>query len=300
MPSIPSDLEIAQAAQISPISSIGEMLGIDDKYLIPYGVDKAKVHLDALEEISSRPKGKYIDVTAITPTPLGEGKTTTVVGLVQGLGKLGHSPIAAIRQPSLGPTFGIKGGAAGGGYSQIVPMEDFNLHLTGDNHAVAVAHNLAAAALDARWYHEAQSSDETLEGRGLERLAIDPYSIQWRRVLDVNDRALRGVMVGMGGKPDGKPREAGFDIAVASELMAILALVDGDNYSAALKDLRERVGRVVVAQNKQGEPVTLDDIDVAGAVTVLMKDTLHPNLMQTLEGQAAFVHAGPFANIAHG
>jgi methylenetetrahydrofolate dehydrogenase (NADP+)/methenyltetrahydrofolate cyclohydrolase/formyltetrahydrofolate synthetase/formate--tetrahydrofolate ligase len=300
MPTIPSDLDIAQSASIQPIAAIADKLGIDSRYLIPYGNDKAKVHLDVLKDVSSRPRGKYIDVTAITPTPLGEGKTTTTVGLVQGLGKLGHNAIAAIRQPSLGPTFGIKGGAAGGGYSQIVPMEDFNLHLTGDNHAVGIAHNLAAAAVDARWYHEAQSGDETLESRGLNRLAIDPYSIQWRRVADVNDRALRKVMVGLGGKPDGKPREAGFDITVASELMAILALADGDDYTSALADLRSRVGRIVVAFTKQGKPVTLDDVEVAGAVTVLMKDTLHPNLMQTLEGQAAFVHAGPFGNIAHG
>jgi methylenetetrahydrofolate dehydrogenase (NADP+)/methenyltetrahydrofolate cyclohydrolase/formyltetrahydrofolate synthetase len=300
MANVPADLEIAQAAQIEPITDVAARHGIDERFLIPYGRDKAKVHLDVLPEITGRPRGKYIDVTAITPTPLGEGKTTTVVGLVQGLGRLGHRSIAAIRQPSLGPTFGIKGGAAGGGYSQIVPMEDFNLHLTGDNHAVGVAHNLAAAALDARWYHEAQGSDEALARRSLERIGIDPYSIQWRRVVDVNDRALRGVMVGMGGKPDGKPREAGFDITVASELMAILALADGEDYASALGDLRRRVGRVVVAQTKAGDPVTLEDIEVAGAVTVLMRDTIHPNLMQTLEGQAAFVHAGPFANIAHG
>ena len=297
---VPSDLEIAQAADIQPITEIADMLGIDQRHLIPFGHDKAKVHLDVLKDISGRPRGKYIDVTAITPTPLGEGKTTTVVGLVQGLGKLGLDAIAAIRQPSMGPTFGIKGGAAGGGYSQIVPMEDFNLHLTGDNHAITAAHNLASAAVEARWYHEAQSSDERLEARGLKRLAIDPYSIQWKRVADVNDRSLRNIMVGMGGKPDGKPRESGFDITVASELMAILALVDGDDYASALKNLRDRVGNIVVGYSKQGEAVTLEDIEVAGAVTVLMKDALHPNLMQTTEGQAAFVHAGPFANIAHG
>lgn len=297
---VPSDLEIAQAAEVKPITEIADRIGIEHRHLIAFGHDKAKVHLDVLEDISHRPRGKYIDVTAITPTPLGEGKTTTVVGLVQGLGRLGHEAIAAIRQPSLGPTFGIKGGAAGGGYSQIVPMEDFNLHLTGDNHAVTSAHNLAAAAVEARWYHEAQSSDAVLERRGLERISIDPYSIQWKRVADVNDRALRHVIVGMGGKPDGKPREAGFDITVASELMAILALVDGENYRSALANLRRRIGNVVVGSTKRGEPVTLEDIDVAGAVTVLMKDTLHPNLMQTIEGQAAFVHAGPFANIAHG
>ncbi len=297
---VPSDLDIAQAAEVQPIVAIADKLGIDQRHLIPYGHDKAKVHLDVLKDISDRPRGKYIDVTAITPTPLGEGKTTTVVGLVQGLGKLGLEAIAAIRQPSMGPTFGIKGGAAGGGYSQILPMEDFNLHLTGDNHAITAAHNLAAAAVEARWYHEAQSSDERLESRGLKRIAIDPYSIQWKRVADVNDRALRNIMVGMGGKPDGKPREAGFDITVASELMAILALVDGDDYASTLRNLRQRVGNIVVGYTKQGAAVTLEDIKVAGAVAVLMKDTLHPNLMQTTEGQAAFVHAGPFANIAHG
>ncbi|MDX2343077.1 MAG: formate--tetrahydrofolate ligase [Acidimicrobiia bacterium] len=297
---VPSDLDIAQAAEVQPIAAIADKLGIDQRHLIPYGHDKAKVHLDVLKDISDRPRGKYIDVTAITPTPLGEGKTTTVVGLVQGLGKLGLEAIAAIRQPSMGPTFGIKGGAAGGGYSQILPMEDFNLHLTGDNHAITAAHNLAAAAVEARWYHEAQSSDERLESRGLKRIAIDPYSIQWKRVADVNDRALRNIMVGMGGKPDGKPREAGFDITVASELMAILALVDGDDYASTLRNLRQRVGNIVVGYTKQGAAVTLEDIKVAGAVAVLMKDTLHPNLMQTTEGQAAFVHAGPFANIAHG
>jgi len=297
---IPPDLDIAQAATVRPITEIADRLGIDHRHLIPFGHDKAKVHLDVLKDISPRPRGKYIDVTAITPTPLGEGKTTTVVGLVQGLGRLGHEAVATIRQPSLGPTFGIKGGAAGGGFSQIVPMEDFNLHLTGDNHAITAAHNLASAALEARWYHEAQSSDEQLANRGLERIALDPYSIQWKRVADVNDRSLRNIMVGMGGKPDGKPREAGFDITVASELMAILALVDGDDYASALRNLRRRIGNVVVGYTKRGEPVSLEDLEVAGAVTVLMKDTLHPNLMQTLEGQAAFVHAGPFANIAPG
>ncbi len=297
---VPSDLEIAQAAEIKPITDIADKLGIDHRHLIPYGHDKAKVHLDVLKEVSHRPLGKYVDVTAITPTPLGEGKTTTVVGLVQGLGRLGQNAIATIRQPSLGPTFGIKGGAAGGGYSQVLPMEDFNLHLTGDNHAISAAHNLAAAAIEARWYHEAQSSDETLESRGLKRIEIDPYSIQWKRVADVNDRSLRNIMVGMGGKPDGKPREAGFDITVASELMAILALADGEDYASALRDLRTRVGNIVVGYTKQGNAVTLEDIQVAGAVAVLMKDTLHPNLMQTIEGQAAFVHAGPFANIAPG
>jgi methylenetetrahydrofolate dehydrogenase (NADP+)/methenyltetrahydrofolate cyclohydrolase/formyltetrahydrofolate synthetase/formate--tetrahydrofolate ligase len=239
-------------------------------------------------------------VTAITPTPLGEGKTTTTIGLVQGLGALGHRPIACIRQPSMGPTFGIKGGAAGGGYSQVVPMDEFNLHLTGDMHAISVAHNLVAAAIDARWYHEGRLTDDALSSLGLRRLAIDPNRISWRRVVDVNDRALRNVVIGLGGAIDGRPRESGYDITVASELMAILALADGADYPSALRNLRERVGRVVMGLSKDGAPITLDDLGVAGAVTVLMKDTLHPNLMQTLEGQPALVHAGPFANIAHG
>ncbi len=296
---VPSDLDIAQAATVRPISEIAERLGIDSKYVIPYGHDKAKVHLDIIPSLKAK-RGKYIDVTAITPTPLGEGKTTTTVGLVQGLGKLGHEAICAIRQPSMGPTFGIKGGAAGGGYSQVIPMEDFNLHMTGDNHAITAAHNLAAAAIDARFYHESRSTDAQLAERGLKRLAIDPYKVQWNRVLDVNDRALRNVLVGLGGRLDGKPREARFDICVASELMAILALVDGQDYGTALKNLRQRVGKIVIGTSKAGKPITMDDIQVAGAITVLMKDALHPNLMQTLEGQAAFIHAGPFANIAHG
>ena len=297
---VPSDLAIAQAATIRPIWEIADEIGIERDELILYGNTKAKIHLDTLTRIQRQPRGKYVDVTAITPTPLGEGKTTTVVGLVQGLGRLGHRAIASIRQPSLGPTFGIKGGAAGGGYSQVVPMEDFNLHLTGDVHAITAAHNLVAAAIDARWYHESRLTDEQLIAAGLRRLAIDPDRIQWRRVLDVNDRALRNVIVGLGGSADGRPRETGYDITVASELMAILALTDGDGYSAALRNLRERVSRVVVGNSRAGTPITLEDLGVAGAVTVLMKDTLHPTMMQTLEGQPAFVHAGPFANIAHG
>jgi methylenetetrahydrofolate dehydrogenase (NADP+)/methenyltetrahydrofolate cyclohydrolase/formyltetrahydrofolate synthetase/formate--tetrahydrofolate ligase len=295
-----SDLEIARTAKLKPISQVAGDLGLEEEELIPYGPTKAKIHLDALRRISSNPLGKYIDVTAITPTPLGEGKTTTTIGLVQGLGGLGHSPIACIRQPSMGPTFGIKGGAAGGGYSQVVPMDEFNLHLTGDMHAISVAHNLVAAAIDARWYHEGRLTDEALTDLGLKRLAIDPNRISWRRVVDVNDRALRNVVIGLGGAIDGRPRESGYDITVASELMAILALADGADYPSALRNLRERVGRVVMGLSKDGAPITLDDLGVAGAVTVLMKDALHPNLMQTLEGQPALVHAGPFANIAHG
>jgi methylenetetrahydrofolate dehydrogenase (NADP+)/methenyltetrahydrofolate cyclohydrolase/formyltetrahydrofolate synthetase/formate--tetrahydrofolate ligase len=295
-----SDLEIARAAKLKPIITVARDLGLDDDEVIPFGETKAKIHLDALRRITARPVGKYIDVTAITPTPLGEGKTTIVVGLVQGLGRLGHRSIACIRQPSMGPTFGIKGGAAGGGHSQVVPMDEFNLHLTGDIHAISIAHNLVAAAVDARWYHEGRLSDEDLAGLGLRRLSIDPDRISWRRVVDVNDRALRNVVIGLGGAGDGRPRESGYDISVASELMAILALVDGDDHTSALRDLRERVGRAVVGLSKDGAAITLDDLGVAGAVTVLMRDALHPNLMQTLEGQPAFVHAGPFANIAHG
>ena len=297
---VPSDLDIAQAATVRPIVDIAAELGLDDEDLIQFGKYKAKVHLDALKKLSDRPMGKYIDVTAITPTPLGEGKTTTSVGLVQGLGQLGHKAIACIRQPSQGPTFGIKGGAAGGGYSQVIPMEDFNLHLTGDIHAITAAHNLVAAAIDARWFHESRLSDAQLSEMGLDRLDIDPYNITWNRVVDVNDRALRSIILGLGGKWDGRPRQGGFDITVASEIMAILALVNGDDYRSALRDLRERCGRIVIGQSTTGKPITAEELGVAGAVTVLMKDAIHPNLMQTLEGQAAFVHAGPFANIAHG
>jgi methylenetetrahydrofolate dehydrogenase (NADP+)/methenyltetrahydrofolate cyclohydrolase/formyltetrahydrofolate synthetase len=298
--SFPSDLEIAYAAELRPIMEVATEHGLEESEVIPYGDTKAKVHLDSLKRIGGNPKGKYVDVTAITPTPLGEGKTTTTIGLVQGLGALGHRSIACIRQPSMGPTFGIKGGAAGGGYSQVVPMDEFNLHLTGDIHAITVAHNLVAAAIDARWYHEGRLTTERLAELGLERLNIDADKISWRRVVDVNDRALRNIVLGLGGSADGRPRESGYDITVASELMAILALADGDNYASALRNLRDRCGRVVVGSSKDGKPITLEDLGVAGAVAVLMKDTLHPTIMQTLEGQLAFVHAGPFANIAHG
>ncbi len=292
--SVPSDLEIAQAATVRPIMEIAESLGLTEDDLDLFGKYKAKVHLDVVERFADRPQGKYVDVTAITPTPLGEGKTTTSVGLTQGMGKIGKSVMICIRQPSQGPTFGIKGGAAGGGYSQVIPMEDFNLHLTGDIHAISAAHNLVAAALDARIYHENRQSDESLAKMGLKRLDIDPYNISWNRVVDVNDRALRKIVLGLGGYLDGVPREGGYDISVASEIMAILALTTG------LKDMRARFGRMVVALDKNGKPVTAEDLGVAGAVTVLMKDAIMPNLMQTLEGQPAFVHAGPFANIAHG
>jgi formyltetrahydrofolate synthetase len=291
---VPSDLEIAQAAHVRPIIDIAHKLGLDEDDLDFYGKYKAKVHLDVLNKYQDRPLGKYIDVTAITPTPLGEGKTTTTVGLTQALGCLGHNAVTCIRQPSMGPTFGIKGGAAGGGYSQVIPMEDFNLHLTGDIHAITAAHNLVAAAIDARWFHEYRMTDEKLAEAGLERIDIDPYGLTWNRVVDMNDRALRHVIIGLGDKVDGLERQTGYDITVASELMAILAL------TTSLKDLRERVSRVIVGTNKKGVPITLEDLGVAGAVAVLLKDAIMPNLMQTLEGQPAFVHAGPFANIAHG
>ncbi len=301
---VPSDIEIAQAADIRPIIEIAAKIGLAEDDLDFFGKYKAKVHLDVIERLKDRPQGKYIDVTAITPTPLGEGKTTTTVGLVQAMGSvLGKNVMACIRQPSMGPTFNIKGGAAGGGYSQIIPMEDFNLHLTGDIHAISVAHNLVAAAIDTRMFHESRQSDDGLKKRGVTRIDIDPKTITWNRVVDVCDRVMRKIKVGFGNEEatlaDGSPspifpRDAGFDIAVASELMAILAL------AASLRDLRERVGRVVIGLDKKGNPVTLEQIGVAGAVTVLLKDALMPNLMQTLEGQPAFVHAGPFANIAHG
>ncbi len=291
---VPADIEIAQAAAIRPIREIAAPLGLTEDDLELYGKYKAKVHLDVREKFAARPNAKYIDVTAITPTPLGEGKTTTTVGLTQALGALGYNSIAAIRQPSMGPTFGIKGGAAGGGYSQIIPMEDFNLHLTGDIHAVGVAHNLCAAAIDARLHHEGRWSDSYFEKIGLTRLNIDPYSITWNRIVDMNDRVMRNIIIGLGGLEDGPLRQTGFDIAVASELMAILALTTG------LDDMRQRIGRIVIGTDTKKRPITAEDLGVAGAMTVLMKDAIMPNLLQTLEGQPAFVHAGPFANIAHG
>ncbi|MFB6291522.1 MAG: formate--tetrahydrofolate ligase [Candidatus Bipolaricaulia bacterium] len=289
-----SDIEIAQEADLRPIKEIAEKVGLSRDELELYGDYKAKVKLDAYEDRKDKPDGKYIDVTAIQPTPLGEGKTTTNIGLTQALGKIGKKVMTAIRQPSQGPTFGIKGGAAGGGYSQVIPMEDFNLHLTGDIHAIGAAHNLIAAALDARMMHERNYSDEAWKEKGKEKLDINPYSVTWNRVVDINDRALRNINVGLGGKWDGYPRESAFDITVASELMAILGLTEG------LQDLRERIGKIVLGYSWDGEPVTVEDLGAAGAATVLMKDTVKPNLLQTLEGQPAFVHAGPFANIAHG
>ena len=292
---MPSDLEIAQAAKLKPILELAQEIGLSPNDLEPYGWYKAKVHLDVLERFKDRPNAKYIDVTAITPTPLGEGKTTTTVGLSQALGsQLKKRVFTCIRQPSMGPTFGIKGGAAGGGYSQIVPMEDFNLHLTGDIHAVGAAHDLMAAAIDARMMHERELGDKSLAAAGLKRLNIDPFSILWNRVVDVSDVALRQIIIGLGGPQNGMPRQSGFDITVASEVMAILAL------ATSLQDLRQRLGRIVFGTDTKGNPLTAEDLGVAGAMTVLLKDALMPNLMQTLENTPAFVHAGPFANIAHG
>jgi formyltetrahydrofolate synthetase len=304
---VPSDIEIAQGAVLKPIEQILSELGIPPGGAELYGTRKAKVDWKLAapsgggagngEAAPSKGGGKYaryINVTAISPTPLGEGKTTTTVGLVQGLGALGRRAAAALRQPSMGPTFGIKGGAAGGGYSQVLPMEDFNLHLTGDIHAVAAAHNLCAAAVDARIYHESRWSAAYFEKLGLRRLNADPCAVSIGRVLDMNDRGLRNIITGLGAKGDGPLRQTRFDIAVASEVMAILAL------ARDLADLRARLGRMVVAADTGGRPLTAEDFGVAGAMTVLLKDALKPNLLQTLEGQAAFVHTGPFANIAHG
>jgi formate--tetrahydrofolate ligase len=279
VPASPSSLEIAQSAQLRPIAEVAAELGILPEELESYGPYKAKVKLDILERLANRPDGREIIVTAITPTPLGEGKTTTTVGLAQALNRIGVRAAATIRQPSLGPVFGIKGGGAGGGHSQVVPMEDINLHFTGDLHAVAAAHNLGAAFLDNQLF------------RG-NPLGIEAATIHWPRVLDVNDRTLRRVLIGLGETRD--VRETEFHITAASEIMAILAL------ASDLQDLRARIGRVIVAETFKGEPVTLDDLRVAGAMTVVMRDAIKPNLAQTLEGGPAFVHAGPFANIAHG
>ena len=276
-----SDLDIAQAATMKPILDIAEAAGIEEDELDLYGKWKAKVHLDILERLEDRPQGKYIDVTAITPTPLGEGKTVTTIGVSQALGLIGKNVMTCIRQPSLGPVFGIKGGAAGGGYSQVVPMEDFNLHLTGDVHAVSIANNLLAAMIDAHMKH----------GNGL---GLDPRSISWRRVIDLNDKwGVYNIVSGLG-RESRVPRETGFDISVASEVMAILAL------ATSLKDLRERLGRIIFGQTRDGKPLTAEQLGAAGAMCVLMKDALMPNLMQTLENTPVLVHAGPFANIAHG
>ena len=276
-----SDLEIAQEANLRPISDIAADLGLLEDEVELYGRYKAKVSLGVLGRLQDKPSGKIIDITAITPTPLGEGKTLTTVGLSQALNRIGRSTIATIRQPSLGPTFGIKGGAAGGGYSQVVPMEDFNLHLTGDTHAVSMAHNLLAAMIDNHLQHGNQ-------------LEIDPFTISWPRVLDISDRALRHVIIGLGGKEDGIPREASFDIAVASEVMAAVGL------ATSLLDLRARLGRIIVAMSKKREPITAEMLKAGGAMTVLLRDAVKPNLLQTLEHTPVFVHTGPFGNIAHG
>ncbi len=331
---VPSDIEIAQEAVLKPITLVAAELGLLPGEIEQYGETKAKIKLDVLQRLHHIPDGKYIDVTAITPTPLGEGKTTTTVGLSQALGAhLGKRVVTCIRQPSQGPTFGIKGGAAGGGYSQVVPMEEFNLHLTGDIHAITAANNLMAAAIDARMFHEADATDEQLfnrllpadksgkrhftkgmvvrleklkitaadpdeltpdERRKLCRLDIDPETITWRRVMDTSDRFLRGITIGMGPDEKGFTRSTGFDIAVASEIMAILAL------TTSLKDMRERFGKIVIGISRSGEAVTAEDLGVAGAMTVIMRDAIKPTLMQTVEGTPVFVHAGPFANIAHG
>ncbi len=331
---VPSDIEIAQSATLKPIMQVAEEMGILPQEIETYGNSKAKIKLDVLKRLEDRPNGKYIDVTAITPTPLGEGKTTTTVGLSQALGAhLGKRVITCIRQPSQGPTFGIKGGAAGGGYSQVIPMEDFNLHLTGDIHAITAANNLLAAAIDARMFHESTQSDEALfrrlcpedkhgnrrfsrnmlkrlsklgiskenpnslttdERSRFVRLDIDPDTVTWRRVIDTNDRFLRGITTGQGPEEKGFTRSTGFDITVASEIMAILAL------STDINDMRHRFGNIVIGTSRSGDPITAEDIGVAGALAVLMKDAIKPTIMQTLEGTPVFVHAGPFANIAHG
>lgn len=278
---IPSDLEIANQASLLPLSEVASNAGIPLEYLEFYGKGAAKIQLEAIPAMAERPFAKYVVVSAITPTPLGEGKTTTTVGLGQAFQHIGRSATIAIRQPSMGPTFGIKGGAAGGGYSQVVPMELFNMHLTGDMHAVTAAHNMCAAVLDAHLYH---GND----------LKLDIHNITWRRVVDINDRALRNVTIGLGGSLDGIPRESGFDITAASEVMAALAL------ATSLQDLRARMGRVVVGYTKDGSPVTAEDLGVAGSMTVILREAIKPNLMQTLEGTPALVHTGPFGNIATG
>jgi len=281
MPSLPCDLDIARAARLKPITEVAKALGIGDDDLELYGRYKAKISLDVLQRKKDSPNGKLIAVTAIPPTPLGEGKSVTAIGLGQALGKIGKKVCNTCRQPSQGPTFGIKGGAAGGGYSQVVPMEDFNLHLTGDFHAVTAAQNLCAAMIDASFLHG-------------NKLNLDPFNITWRRALDTNDRVLRDIVIGLGGKANGYPRETGFDITAACETMAILAL------ATSLRDLRQRLGRIVVGFNKDGRPVTAEDLKAAGAMTVLLKDALRPNLMQTLEHTPVLVHCGPFGNVAHG
>lgn len=281
MGGFPSDLAIAKSARLQPLEDVAAGMGIGPHLVTPYGREVAKIELAAIDELADRPKAKYVVVSAITPTPLGEGKTTTTVGLGQAMRHIGRRATVAIRQPSMGPTFGIKGGAAGGGYSQVVPMETLNLHLTGDFHAVTEAHNMLSAVLD----------NHLFQGNAL---GIDQHNITWRRVLDVNDRVLRNVIVGLGSKMDGVPRQTGFDITAASEVMAIFAL------ARSVPEMRERLGRIVVAYTGDGKPVTAEDIGGAGAMAVIMRDALRPNLLQTLENTPVLVHAGPFGNIAHG
>jgi formate--tetrahydrofolate ligase len=278
---IPASLEIAQAARLRPIADVAAELGLEPSEVDLYGAYKAKVRGSVLERLQAQPDGKLICTTAITPTRAGEGKTTTSVSLTQGLGRIGRRPVLCLREPSVGPVFGIKGGAAGGGYAQVVPMEDLNLHFTGDIHAIGAANNLLAAIVEA---HVLQGNE----------LGIDPLSITWRRCLDINDRALRDMIVGLGGRANGYARETGFDITAASEVMAIVAV------ARDLHDLRRRLGEITVAYTHEGEPVTAEQLRAAGSMAVLLRDALSPNLVQTLEGQPAFVHCGPFANIAHG
>ena len=278
---MPTALEIARAATLKPIADIAEDIGLPPWLVQPYGEHVAKIDLKAIEELADRPRAKYVVVTAVTPTPLGEGKTTTTVGLGQAMRHIGKRATIALRQASMGPTFGIKGGAAGGGYSQVVPFETLNLHLTGDMHAVTAAHNMLSAMLDSHLF----------QGN---KLGIDLHNITWKRVLDVNDRALRNIVIGLGAAADGVPRQTGFDITAASEAMAVLAL------STSLHDMRARLGRIVVGYTAAGEPVTAEQLKAAGAMTVIMKDAIRPNLLQTLENTPVLVHAGPFGNIAHG
>ena len=276
-----SSLEIAQDAELQPIDEIGERIGLEPEEIEPYGRHKCKVSLDAIDRLGDRPDGKLICVTGMTPTKAGEGKTTTSVALTEGMGYIGRSPVLCLREPSLGPVFGLKGGAAGGGFAQVVPMEDLNLHFTGDIHAIGAANNLLAAILDASILHGNPHH-------------IDALQVTWKRAVDMNDRALRQVALGLGGRANGYPRETGFDITAASEVMAILAV------ARDLHDLRERMGRITAAYTRDGDPVTAEDLGAAGAMTVLLKDAIKPNLIQTLEGQPCLMHAGPFANIAHG
>ena len=281
MSKIPSDIEIAQAASKLPIADIAAKLDIPAEDIIPYGHDKAKVGYDFLERLNDKPDGKLILVTAISPTPAGEGKTTTTVGLVDALNKIGKKAIVCLREPSLGPCFGMKGGAAGGGYAQVVPMSDINLHFTGDFHAIGAAHNLLSAVIDNHIHWENQ-------------LNIDPRRITWRRVVDMNDRALRDITTGLGGPGNGVPRQAGFDITVASEIMAVFCLAND------LADLRKRIGNIVIGYSRDRKPVHVRELNVEGAMTALLRDAFQPNLVQTLENNPALVHGGPFANIAHG